>query len=101
MPRGTKDKNSQFLTSARERIQFMSKHRRAPEANEKRLARRILRSIVLERGFHDVERCETVCLLTCVELIGLAGPKVGVCDVPDVERGEVLVDSRGQGSFQR
>jgi hypothetical protein len=36
-----------------------------------------------------------------IELIGLAGPIVQVCDVSDVERGEVLVDSHGEGSFQR
>jgi hypothetical protein len=70
-------------------------------ARAKRLAKRILRSVVLERGFRDVERCETVCLLMCVELIGLAGPIMQLCDVPYVERGEVLVDSRGQGSFQQ
>jgi hypothetical protein len=78
-----------------------NKHKRTPEATKKRSAKRILRSIVLARSFHDVERGETVCLLSRVELLGLAGPVVQVCDVPDVERGEVLVDSRGQGSFQR
>jgi hypothetical protein len=79
----------------------MSKHKRTEEAIKKRLAKRILRSIALERGFHDFERCETVCLLTRIELISLAGPIVQISDVPDVGRGEVLVDSRGEGSFQR
>ena len=79
----------------------MSKHKLTEEAIKKRLAKRILRSLALERGFHDVERCETVCLLSRMELIGLAGPIVQIGDVPNIERGEVLVDSRGEGSFQR
>jgi hypothetical protein len=58
-------------------------------------------SRVAARSFHDAGRCETVCLLSGVELLGLAGPVVQVCDVPDVEGGEVLVDSRRRGSFQR
>jgi hypothetical protein len=54
-----------------------------------------LRSLALEHSFRDFECCETVCLVSLVELTGLVGPVVQVCDVPDVERGEVLVDSRG------
>ena len=85
------------------------KHKRSPEAVVRRIARAMearqvkvrLRSLVLQRSFRDFERCESVCLLTRVDLLAVAGPEVQVCDVPDVERGEVLVDSRGEGSFQQ
>jgi hypothetical protein len=85
--------------SYRSRFISITQARANGEAIKKRFAGRILRSIVLERGFYCEERCETVCHLTRIELIGLAGPIVQVCDVPDVERGEVLVDSRDEGSF--
>jgi hypothetical protein len=86
----------------------VGRHKRSAEAVLRREARSMLkmrlRSLVLARSFRDRERSETVCLLSRVELLGLAcsaGSAVQVCDVPDVEHGEILVDSRGQGSFQR
>ena len=79
----------------------MIKHRRSEQAVQRRLLRRQLRSIALSGGFHDVRRCETVSLMSRVDLLGLAGAGVQVSDVPDIVKGEVLVDSRGQGSFQR
>lgn len=35
------------------------------------------------------------------DVLSLLAQPVCVSDVPDVEKGEVLVDSRGRGSFQR
>ena len=35
------------------------------------------------------------------DVLGLLAEPVEVGLVPDVERGEVLADSRGEGSFQR
>ena len=59
------------------------------------------RRIILEGSFNDRKTGETVCRMTRVDVMGkLTGP-IEVCDVPDVEKGEVLVDSRGEGSFQR
>jgi hypothetical protein len=79
----------------------LSRHKRSEKAVEKRLLRRQLRSIALSQGFHDCRRCETVSLVSRVDLLSLAGSGVQVSDVPDIVKGEVLVDSRGQGSFQR
>lgn len=86
----------------------MGKHKRSAEAALRREAKSMLRmrlrSPVLARSFRDRERSETVCLISHVELLGLAcsaGTAVQVSDVPNVERGEVLVDSRGQGTFQQ
>jgi hypothetical protein len=80
---------------------LMCKHKRSQEAVKKRSAKRSLRRLILARAFHDPELSETVCLVSRVELMNLAGSEVQVSDVPDMERGEVLVDSRGQGSFQK
>jgi len=69
-------------------------------------AARILEQIIRNpnrapNSFHDSTRCETVSRLSRVDLLGLVGAPVQVSDIPDVEKGEVLTDSRGMGSFQR
>jgi S-adenosylhomocysteine hydrolase len=66
--------------------------------------RRKLRQYILSRSFRDLQKAESVCLLSRGDLVNLAssnGSAVQVSDVPDVMRGEVLVDSRGEGSFQQ
>ena len=83
------------------RILFMCRHKRSQEAVERRHTKRRLRSLILASSFHDVRRCESVSLVSCVDILGIAGAEVQVSDVPDVVKGEVLVDGRGQGSFQR
>jgi len=77
------------------------KHKRSQEAVERRNVKRRMRSLILASSFHDVRRCESVSLVSRVDILGIVGVEVQVSDVPDVVKGEVLVDSRGQGSFQR
>jgi len=60
-----------------------------------------IRSLIFNCSFHDRQRCETVCRMSRLDILALLTGPVEVGDVPDVEKGEVLVDSRGQGSFQR
>jgi len=79
----------------------MCRHKRSQEAVERRHTKRRLRSLILASSFHDVRRCESVSLVSRVDILGIAGAEVQVSDVPDVVKGEVLVDGRGQGSFQR
>jgi hypothetical protein len=57
--------------------------------------------LIFTNAFQDQEIVETICRLSRVEVIGLAGDDLLVSLVPDVEKGEVLVDSRGRGIFQR
>jgi hypothetical protein len=64
------------------------------------LERRRLRRLIFAHSYQDKIRAETVSLISRVDVLNLA---LYVCDVslvPDVVRGEVLVDSRGTGSFQ-
>jgi hypothetical protein len=39
-------------------------------------------------------------LVSRADLLSIVGSGVRVSDVPDIVKGEVLVDSRGEGSFQ-
>ena len=67
-------------------------HQRSLEANIRRLAKRLLLSL----SFRDRRQAETVNILSAKDVISELG------QAPfDVVRGEVLVDSRGRGSFQK
>jgi len=78
--------------------------KRSQEAKIRRYAKRY----VLNHSFHDVIWAETICIFDRVAVhnyIHVTYPElldgVLLSDIPDIERGEVLVDSRGRGSFQR
>jgi hypothetical protein len=72
-------------------------HRRSKDS----LQRRQIRALIFASCYQDSDRCETVCRVSRSEILAcLTGP-VEVANVPDIEKGEVLVDSRGSGSFQR
>jgi hypothetical protein len=71
-------------------------HRRSRE----KLLERHVRSLILASAFMDRMRAETVCRLDRVDVLALLDGPVDVGLVPPVVKGEVLVDSRGQGSFQ-
>lgn len=60
-----------------------------------------IRGLIFSSSFHDAQRCETVCRTSRAEILALLDSPVQVGDVPDVLKGEVLLDSRGEGSFQR
>jgi hypothetical protein len=59
-----------------------------------------IRGLIFNSSFHDQQRCETVCRMSRLDILALLTGPVEVGDVPDVVKGEVLVDSRGTGSFQ-
>jgi hypothetical protein len=72
-------------------------HRRS----DVKLRKRLIRRLIFTHAYRDREIGETVCRLNRVEVLTLAPTdELLVSLVPNVERGEVLVDSRGQGSFQ-
>jgi len=72
-------------------------HRRS---HDKLLTRRV-RALIFSNAFVDTRRAETVCRLNRVDVLGMLNGVVDVGLVPPVVKGEVLVDSRGTGSFQR
>jgi hypothetical protein len=76
--------------------------RNSKQHNIKYLARRV----VFNAAFYDEHAAETVNQITQVQVINALGsllPLEGLrlSDIPNVERGEVLRDSRGNGSFQQ
>jgi len=71
-------------------------HKRSEEAMMKRHLRKVAKRLMLTLSFRDARLAETVNLVTRSDLLSELG------QVPfDVVRGEVLVDSRGRGSFQK
>ena len=71
-------------------------HRRS----EAKLQRRRVRAILFSSAFVDRARGETVSRVSRTDILGALEGPVEVGLVPDVEKGEVLSDSRGTGSFQ-
>jgi len=73
-------------------------HRRSPE----KLIARLIRGLIFANSFRDRVLCETVSLLSRRDILAMLSDRaVKVSLVPDVERGEVLIDARGCGSFQK
>jgi hypothetical protein len=73
-------------------------HRRS----ETKLRKKLIRQLIFTNAFQDREIVETICRLSRLDVIALMpGDELLISLVPDVVKGEVLVDSRGQGSFQR
>jgi hypothetical protein len=66
----------------------------------KEAQRRLARMIILSSSFRDRVKCESVSTLSRADVLGLLTGLVDVDVVPDVVVGEVLMDSRGEGSFQ-
>ena len=62
--------------------------------------RKILR-IILSGSFYDRYRCELVSTITRIEVLAQLKEPVEVYLIPDVEKGEVLLDQQGKGSLQR
>lgn len=75
-------------------------HKHSEEANQRRLARKI----VLSGAFIDPLKQETVNIMMSEQVSALLSQNFEYV-LPQaasyVERGEVLLDSRGEGSFQR
>ena len=62
---------------------------------------RMIRGIILNNSFFDRKNSEFVSELTRLDVIGKLHEPIEIHLVPDVEKGEVLIDTRGQGSLQR
>jgi hypothetical protein len=67
---------------------------------EKLQVRRV-RGIIFSGAFRDRSVCEVVSRVSRLDVMALLNEPVDVSLVPDVEKGEVLLDSRGRGTFQR
>ena len=69
--------------------------------SEHKLLLRKIRAIIYSLSYNDRIVCETVSKVSRVDVLAFLNQVIQLSDVPNIDRGEVLVDSRGQGSFQR
>lgn len=63
-----------------------------------------IRKFIFSTSFQDHILAETVCRVNREELLGYASTfsmEVTVSDIPNVEKGEVLLDNRARGTFQK
>lgn len=65
-----------------------------------KLQQRKIQTIILKGSYYDKQHGETVSKLTREEVMGQLKEPVEVHLIPDLEKGEVLLDSRGSGSLQ-
>jgi hypothetical protein len=67
------------------------------------LQKRFIRGIIFSHAYYDRLHGEVVSLLSRGDILNMLNIEgsFSLWLVPDVERGEVLVDSRGGGSFQK
>jgi hypothetical protein len=75
-------------------------HKRRGEKIQERKKRRI-RGIILRGGYLDHQKSERVNQMTRLDVMEkLCDEQLEVHLIPDVEKGEILIDPRGHGSFQ-
>jgi hypothetical protein len=72
-------------------------HKRSPN----KLQQRKIRGIIMRGSYFDRRLGETISKVTRLDVIGQLKEPVEVHLVPDLEKGEVLLDPYGKGSFQR
>jgi hypothetical protein len=65
-----------------------------------KLQERKIRGIIQRGSYYDRYKGETVSKVTRLDIIGQLKEPVEIHVVPDLEKGEVLLDSRGKGSLQ-
>jgi hypothetical protein len=65
-----------------------------------KLQRRIIRNIILKNAYIDKYRGEIISRVPRLDVLGLLNCEgFNVYLIPDIEKGEVLIDSRGKGSL--
>jgi len=65
------------------------------------LLKRQIRNIILSNSIHDKTRCETVTTISKTDLLLALTGQIKMNQVPDIEKGEVLIDSKGKGTLQK
>ena len=66
--------------------------------------RQLIRRYIFTTSYRDPRRAETVCRVSRRDLIEYAvsiNSRIILSDIPDVEKGLILTDSRGNGYFQK
>jgi len=69
--------------------------------NINKLHERKIRGIILRNSFYDRKICEVISKITRLDVIAQLNEPIEVHLVPDIEKGEVLIDTRGNGTLQK
>jgi len=69
--------------------------------NNTKHQQRKIRGIILHGSFYDRNHGEVISTMTRIDIMGLLNEPVEVHLIPDIEKGEVLIDPRGNGSMQK
>jgi hypothetical protein len=69
--------------------------------NSQKLQERKIRGIILHGSFYDRTISEVVSKMTREDVMAQIKEPTEVHLIPDIEKGEVLIDTRGKGSLQR
>ncbi|HJW98433.1 MAG TPA: hypothetical protein VJ529_04820 [Candidatus Bathyarchaeia archaeon] len=69
--------------------------------SKKSLQKRQIRNIILSNSIFDKTRCETVTIISKTDLLIALTGRIKMSEVPNIERGEVLIDSKGKGTLQQ
>jgi hypothetical protein len=72
-------------------------HKRSPN----KLEQRKIQSIVINGCYYDKQHGETISKLTRLEIMDQLNEPTDIHLIPDLEKGEVLIDSRGRGTLQK
>jgi hypothetical protein len=77
-------------------LEVILMHKRSPN----KLQQRKIQTIILNGSYHDKQHGETISKLTREDVMGQLKEPVEVHLIPDIGKGEVLIDPRGRGSLQ-
>ncbi|MCL5876985.1 MAG: hypothetical protein M1540_04140 [Candidatus Bathyarchaeota archaeon] len=66
-----------------------------------KLLQRKIRRIIQHSTYYDKQKGETISTATQSEILDQLKEPIEVCLVPDIEKGEVLLDPKGKGSLQQ
>ena len=69
--------------------------------NVNKLQERKIQKIILHNSHYDRKVCEVISKITRLDVMAQLNEPIEVHLVPDIEKGEVLIDSRGRGSLQK
>lgn len=64
------------------------------------MLKRHIHSLIMNSSRRDSERAENVCLISRNDLLDIVCEYADLSVVPDIVKGEILIDARGQGSLQ-
>ena len=67
----------------------------------KKLQVRKIEKIILNSSHNDKRKAEIISKITRLEVLAQLNEPVEVYLIPDIEKGEIIIDTRGNGTLQK